>query len=451
MTRQEQVMVIASVMWCAFAASAAAQTTTTMPAPMPLTLDDAIARGLADAPRLLEAEARVAAAGAVRDSRRALAGPTALVTSGYTRTNHVDEFAVPEPGGGTRIIFPDIPDNWRVRADVQFPVWTGGRTNALVDGAGAELAAAEADAAGVAADLSLEIALAYWHLVTTRARLAVLDEGLSRTDAWVADVQARVDAGVSAPHEVLQAQAHRALQRVQRIQTAQAGAIAERDLVRLTGLPPGQRLDLVTPVDRPLAAAATDAAKGYAGAIERRTERAALRARHAAFVSAGHAAIAALHPQVALFAGIEPARPNARFVPRTDRWHTSWDLGVIVTWSLWDNGRARAERAAARAQADALAFRLAEFDARLDVEVTERLLDLESGQAAVDAAGEAVTAAAELHRVMRVRFEEGVATSTDVLDAHVAWLDASLERTALLAGLRVAESRLQRTLGGRDR
>lgn len=428
----------------------------TMPAwaqaPLPLTLDEAVARGLASSPRVLEARARQTAAAASRDSRRALAGPVASVTSGYLRTNHVDEFAVPQPGGGTRVIFPDIPDNWRLRADILFPVWTGGRTSALLDAAASEVAAAEADAAVVAADLALDITLAYWQVVTARAALGVIDEGLARTDAWVADVAARVDAGVAAPHETAQARAHQARQRVQRIQAAQTATMAERELVRLTGLSPGQTLDLVTPVDGPGVSADRMTpgalAEHYAEAVRARAERTALQARRQAFLSAGQAAISALRPQVSTFAGIEPARPNPRFVPRTNRWHTSWDLGVTVTWSIWDSGRARADRAAALAQAEGLAERQREFDARLEVEVAQRLHDLEAGRAAVEASAEAVAAAAEVHRVMRVRYDAGVATATEVLDAHVAWLEAALERTRLQAGTRVAEARLHRALGG---
>lgn len=437
-------ILVAAFSVCATAASAQSPTV--------LTLEDAIARGLASSPRVQEARARETAASAARDGRQALSGPTASVTSGYVRTNHIEEFAVPQPGGGSRVIFPDIPDNWRLRADILYPLWTGGRTGALVDAASSELRAAEADAAVVAADLTMEIATTYWQVLTTRATIAVLDEGLARTDAWVADVRARVDAGVSSPHEVVQAQAHRARQRVQRIQAAQAATLAERELVRLTGLPPGQALELATPVDQPLAGTAgadlTSAADLFERATAGRMERQALSARRDAFMSAARAAMAALHPQVATFAGVEPARPNSRFVPRSDRWNTSWDLGVSVTWSLWDNGKARAERASAIAQADALSHRQREFDSRLDVEVTQRLLDLESGRAAVEASAEAVTAAAEVHRVMRERYNAGVATSTEVLDAHIAWLDASLERTRLQAALRIAESRLQRTLGG---
>lgn len=430
---------------CVWATASSAQS------PTVLTLEDAVARGLASSPRLKEGQAREAAAAAGRDGRKALSGPTASVTSSYVRTNHIDEFAVPMPGGGSRVIFPDIPNNWRLRADLLYPLYTGGRTDALVDAAASELLAAAADAAVVAADLTMEIATTYWQVLTTRATVAVLDEGLARTDVWVTDVRARVDAGVSSPHEVVQAEAHRARQRVQRILAAQAATVAERELVRLTGLPARQVLELATPVDQPLTGAAGADLKSapdyYERATAGRAERQALSARRDAFTSAARAAMAALYPQVATFAGIEPARPNSRFVPRSDRWNTSWDLGVSVSWSLWDNGKARAERAMANAQADALSHRQREFDARLDVEVTQRLLDLESGRAAVEASTEAVAAAAEVHRVMRERYDAGVATSTDVLDAHIAWLDASLERTRIQAALRIAESRLQRTLG----
>ena len=47
------------------------------------------------------------------------------------------------------------------------------------------------------------------------------------------------------------------------------------------------------------------------------------------------------------------------------------------------------------------------------------------------------------------RFAAGVATSTDVLDAQVALLQAGLDRTQALANVRLAEARLERALGQR--
>ena len=65
----------------------------------------------------------------------------------------------------------------------------------------------------------------------------------------------------------------------------------------------------------------------------------------------------------------------------------------------------------------------------------------------VRAATDAVTAAAEARRVITDRYAAGVATSTDVLVAQVALLENQLIRTRALAGVRLAEARLERSLG----
>ena len=57
--------------------------------------------------------------------------------------------------------------------------------------------------------------------------------------------------------------------------------------------------------------------------------------------------------------------------------------------------------------------------------------------------------AAEVRRVVGDRFTVGVATSTDVLDAQVALLDAEVEGARLQASLRIAEARLLRAAGNR--
>ncbi len=80
-------------------------------------------------------------------------------------------------------------------------------------------------------------------------------------------------------------------------------------------------------------------------------------------------------------------------------------------------------------------------------EVRQLLLDLESNRAALSAAGEAVTAAAEADRVVGERFRAGVATSTEVLDAQVALLEAQVEQTRLQASIRLTEARLIRAVG----
>ena len=427
------------------ASSASAQT------PVVLTLDDALARGADVSPRLAEARAREAAAEAIVTARRASALPTVTATSGYTRTNHVDEVTIPLPGGGTRVLFPDIPDNYRARGELAVPIYAFGRVEATLNAARAEVGAAAADRETARADVRLAVARAYWTLVMTRETVRVLEQSLARTDAWVADVKARVDAGLLPPNDVLSAQAQRARQSVRLIQARHDASMAELDLGRLTGLAPGTPITTATPAATALPGVADLVAVGEAElvrrALEHRPERIALDARRDALRFAASLARAGTRPYLVGVAAVEPARPNPRFVPPTDRWRTAWNLGVTFTWPLFDSGRSRAEATALDQQAAAVEARRQDVDGIMGLEVRQRVRDVVTAQAAIAAATEGVAAAAEARRVVEERFRAGAATSTDVLDAQVAALEADVEYTRLQASLRLTEARLLRAMG----
>ena len=114
---------------------------------------------------------------------------------------------------------------------------------------------------------------------------------------------------------------------------------------------------------------------------------------------------------------------------------------------LFDGGRVGAEVATADAARRAAEQRLAEFDTRLETEVRQQRLNLETARAAIVSTREAVRSAAEAHRVLRNRYAAGVATSTEVLDAQVVQLQAELDETRALAAARIAQAQLERALG----
>lgn len=420
--------------------------------PLSLTLDDAIARGVEQAPRLADARAREAAAQSTVASRSAAGVPSVNVLSSYLRTNHIVPFGIFEqPNGISRILFPDIPNNYRVRSEVDVPVYTAGRVSNSVDAAQADARAAGADLRTTDQDVRLDVVRAYWALVTSREAVTVLEESVQRMDTWVEDVRARVETGILPPNDLQSAQAQRAHQNVQLIQARNFAALSQIQLARLIGAPLDQAIVVSTPVDQPIPSAAEAARQPIDALVKRalgeRGERASLQEHQASLRSVAAASLASTRPQVGALASVEPARPNQLFVPRQDTWQTSWNLGVNFTWPLWDGGRARADYAASMAQAEAVGHRLDDFDAGVAVEIRQRLLALQSNQAALEASADAISSATEARRVVGERFNAGVATSTDVLDAQVALLQAELERTQILAALRLGEAELLRAIG----
>lgn len=411
-----------------------------------LTIEQAQARALDASHRLAESRARQKVADAVVDARQAAQRPNIVASAGYTRTNHVAEFVVPTSTGLPGVLYPDVPDNYRTRLDLQWPIYTGGRADALERAARAEANAVAAETSVAQADLRLEVARAFWAVVTADASVRVLEEAVARAQAHVNDVRERLRVGLVPPNEVSSAEAQESRQRMLLIEAQTQRAVTLAELGRLVGADSGEVVAPQAMLEAdPEPSTAIDTAIALARGA--RAERTALQHRVDAANEQRNAAVAGRRPSVAVGGGIDYARPNPRIFPRADRWEDSWDIGVTVNWSLWDGGRIAADAAQATGLAEAGRHRLAEFDSVLSVEVRQRSLEITSGRAAVAAADDGVRAAREAERVVGERFRAGVITQIEVLDAQLALLQAQLDRTRALASVRLAEARLARAIG----
>jgi outer membrane protein len=414
-----------------------------------LTLEEAQARALEASNRLAEGQDRADAAQSAVTGQRATSRPLVSVLAGYTRTNSVTEFTVRGAGGTEQVLYPDVPDNYRTRLDLQWPIYTGGRTQALVQAARAEGAAVAADVAALRNDLRLEVAAAFWALVTARSTVDVLEEGVARAQAHLRNARNRFEAGLAPPNEVSSAEAQVSQQRMLLIEARNRQALTSLELARLIGVADVTRpIDPEAVLDGSRGRDATDAfPELIAQARLAREDRTALVRRVEVAEQQRSVARAGGRPAVAITGGVDYARPNPRIFPRAERWDYSWDVGLNMTWSLWDGGRARAEFAQADRLASAARHRLEEFDELLLLEVRQRQLEISSQDAAVAAADDAIRAARDTQRIMNERYLAGAATALEVLDADFTLLEVELDRTRALANLRLAEAQLARALG----
>src|SRR4030095_13578202 len=143
------------------------------------------------------------------------------------------------------------------------------------------------------------------------------------------------------------------------------------DFRRLVGLAPDAPFEPADRIDAPTAASPEIDAMGEAA----RANRAESKAREIRIEGLSErlaAAEAGRAPLVSTVGGFDMARPNPKIFPRLDAWKASWDLGVNVSWSLFDGGRARAEMAEAAANRKAAEERLKDFDVTVATDVRQR-------------------------------------------------------------------------------
>ncbi len=447
MKRSASLFVIACLVGVSSAVSA--QTPTVR-----LTLDEAIARGFDTSPTLQELAGRQEAARAVVDQREAAERPQLATLASYIRTNHITPFVVQGALGAPRILYPDIPNNYRSRIDLQWPIYTGGRLSALARAAGAEADAAGTDRDAARADLKLEITRSFWAVITARAAADVVRQALDRTAAHLNDVRNQLSVGLVPPNDVLTTEAQHAHQRLLSIEADNLVETTSAEFRRLLGLDQETSFELeadLTSAGAQASAPAVSALPAFGTAVKTaltdRAERKSLQFRITAANERVTAASAGRLPSLTTLGGYDFARTNPRIFPLQDVWKPSWELGIHFRWMVFDGGRVKAETAEAVANRLVAEARLRQFDDSVQVEVRQRLADLESARASIEAAETGVRAATEAQRVLSERFAAGVATNLDVLDAQVALLQAGLDLTRARASTQLAAARLDRALG----
>jgi outer membrane protein TolC len=416
------------------------------PAPVRLSLSEAVQRALTVSPQLRELEQLRIAAGADLEGARAGRWPTAEVGAGYTRLSDINEFLIPQPPGEPPIGFLNLPNNYALSARANLPIYAGGRIGGQIDATTENERAASLDIDASRRALVLETEGAYWNLVTARESERVLREALGAFQAHLKDARNRERFGMAARSEVLAVEVEHERAELRRLRAENAAEVAAANLVRLLQLPPDAVVEPTETLESP-PPADEDVEVLVQQALQARPEREGLRARVRAAEASVRVAQAASRPQLGVTGGVLYANPNRNFVPPDEKWRWSWDIGLQVSIQVFDGGRTSASVARARANVEARRRRLDDLEHRIRLEVTRAHLEMRAAHAATRVAEGAVASGQESQRVSADRYREGVIPSSELLDANIALLDAGLERTQALADARLATAELDRAVG----
>lgn len=442
-SRMLALVAVAAVAITPGAGVAAAQTT--------LTLADAMARARAMTP-----DARMLAAAqdeATERVRQARAGylPRVEATEAVQRGNQpvfvfgsllsqrrftADHFAI------DALNHPDPITNVRTSVGVEQSIFDGGATRLAVRGAELGRALAEAGRAGGEADLALGAAQAFIGVLQLEASMRATDAAVAAAESDRQRARARRDAGLATEADVLAVEVHLADARQRQASLQADREVARMRLALATGLPIDTPLTLVMPSAPPAPAstpASTDALVGEATAGRPELRQASLQQQLAE--TARRAAQAAFLPRVGVQAGWEFNGTGL-----TDQ-RASWVAGGEVRLNLFNGFADKARLAEARhAELRAAAERERVAQA-VDLDVRAAVARLDAARAR-DAVGRAALEQARAaQRIVRDRYDSGLATITDVLRAADAAFDAESRATASALDVVVQGVALDRALG----
>jgi outer membrane protein TolC len=338
---------------------------------------------------------------------------------------------------------PEPTGFFRTGVAVEQLLFDGGRQRAAATAATLNRTISEASTDERAATLAVETTQAFGRVVSGQAARRAADAGLAAAREDLARAERRRDAGMATEADVLALVVHVADLQQRAIQAETDTATARAELNRLMGTP----IDAAVRVIEPLNGLIDDvgdipnvpALLAEADASRPELKRAAASEQLAA--AARRQAQSAVIPRVAAQGAIEVA--GIQFAERA----SSWLIGGELRWTFSTGG---AELAGIKAAAASMARTRAETDdirSAVHVEVVSALRRLEAARARHAVARAAVDQARESQRILRDRFDVGVAPINDILRASSAVLDAEANRVAALVDAMVATATLRRALG----
>ncbi len=126
-----------------------------------------------------------------------------------------------------------------------------------------------------------------------------------------------------------------------------------------------------------------------------------------------------------------------------------WNVGLTLSWSIFDGGARIARYKEAKASLEASQARVRDTELQIWQNVEQSFLNLGEGEERIGAAQKAVESAEENYQLARGRFDAGVANIIELTDAQLALTQAQSDEAQALSDYRIAIARLERALGRR--
>ena len=345
---------------------------------------------------------------------------------------------------GADMTVPDLNNapavnNFNSRIELLIPVYDGGQVESYVRQAQAHTRAAQSGDRVARQKLIKQVLMAYQGIHTARAYIKVASEGRTAAEEMVRITEKLHKQGMAVKSDILSARVNLEDMRLKLIEARNAEATALDQLKLLIGRPLGSPLDVADPVAPALLTG----------------DDAALRKQAAET----HPGLRALREQVDAARGaVEAARAGKRpqfNVSLRQEWNdralgfdaNAYMMAGVLSWNAFDGGTLQAGVDRAEAQRSELAAKLRQAEEGIGFQATDARRRALEAEERTTARQLSVEHAEEARRLVKMRYENGVAPLLELLSAQAQLDKTRADLVAARYDLAVTRTELKLAVG----
>lgn len=338
-----------------------------------------------------------------------------------------------------RLNHPDAVNNFRSAITLTQPVYNGSREFLGLRLADIGREAAERNEENARQQLVFSVTRAYFNLVLAKENLSLAAEAVSIAEADLGQIRSRFKEGLAVKSDVLRAEVHLAGVREEKINAENRVRIARAGLMQAIGVDESVEVSGVLetiPSEMPdLDSLKESAQKSRPDfqALKNELDRSAVGLRQAR---------SGLMPNLNLQGSYEF---NNRTL--TTDGSDSYTVLAVLNFNLFNGGSDRSRIQKAKAVRQKVGLLVEDRRRKIDLEVTEAYLDLSASRDRIGVREESVAQADENLRIVRNRYQNGMATILDLLTAEHLLSESKNARIRALYDYRLAWAKLNLAAG----
>jgi outer membrane protein TolC len=151
-------------------------------------------------------------------------------------------------------------------------------------------------------------------------------------------------------------------------------------------------------------------------------------------------------PQVALMGGYAFSNPNL-YNGFQRKFGGVWNIGVMVRVPVWNWGDVAYKVRASKGATTMALLALDEAREKIELQVNQSAFKVNEANKTLELARASVERANENLRTANLGFQEGVISSTTVMEAQTAWLQAASQKIDAEINVKLSQVNLQKALG----
>ncbi len=151
-----------------------------------------------------------------------------------------------------------------------------------------------------------------------------------------------------------------------------------------------------------------------------------------------------LYPQIYFFTNYNIEKGTQTSLKK---WDTNWNAGIALSFNIWDWGRIKDKIKQAESEKNQIEKQLEITKKSIELEVKNYYLNLLSAEKKLEKSKKQIEKAEENLRVANLLYKEGMATTTDVIDATTSLIEAKNNYYTSIYEYKIAYSQLEKATG----